>query len=73
MRCIELESILTLLTEQILILAAVSHLEVMKLVYMSFINNSFLVFYILNEITQGLVLVRRMLNFQGIVFYISKL
>ena len=73
MRCIELESILTYLTEQILILAAVSHLEVMKLVYMSFINNSFLVFYILNEITQGLVLVRRMLNFQGIVFYISKL
>ena len=46
-------------------------IEVMKLVYFSYINNSFPVFYVLNEITRGLVLVCRMLNFHGTVFYIS--
>ena len=37
----------------------------MKLVYFSYINNSFPVLYVLNEITRGLVLVCRMLNFHG--------
>ena len=35
----------------------VSHLEVMKLVYFSYINDSLPVLYVLNEITRGLVLV----------------
>ena len=50
---------------------SVSHLEAMKLVYFSYINNPFPVLYVLNEITHGLVLVCRMLNFHGTVFYIS--
>ena len=39
----------------------------MKLVYFSSINNSFPVLYVLNEISRGLVLACRMLNFYRIV------
>ena len=39
----------------------------MKLVFFSYINNSFPVRYVLNEITRGLVLVCRKLSFYGIV------
>ena len=45
-QCIELESIISQLTEQILIWLLVSHLEVLKLVYFSYINNSFPVLYV---------------------------
>ena len=72
MQCIELESILNKLTEQILILAAGLTFRDHEVGLFPFsVNNSFPVFYVLNEITRGLVLVCRMLNFHGIVFYIS--
>ena len=58
------------MTEQILILALVSHVEVMKLVYFSHINKSFPVVYVLNPGPSSF-LVCGMLNSHGIVFYIS--